>query len=254
MNKQLKERKQYLVEGGYIREEEITFGQCDQNLNVHMSNLLKQFVATSSLHCQAYELTYETLLVEDKAFIVTRMTLQIHRMPKCFDSLIITTYLDGIKGPYYQRVVQWEDEEGNILVSGRSDWVLVSPTKKTIYRPSKDDEFYRTVCPIEIKCGSCRKVEVRGIELAELGTHQVKWSELDGNGHVHSGNYGDYVWDYLPSELQEKVPTTFTLEFKKEVCLNDQIAILGSQKEDGSYVVVGQGEKGVHFIGGIQWN
>lgn len=253
VKKELLERKQYLLDGGFSREEEITFGQCDKNLNIHLSTLLQQFVATASFHCQAYGLTHETLIEEERAFIVTRLMVQIHRMPKCFDFLAVTTYLDGVKGPYYQRVVQWEDREGNVYASGRSDWVLVNPVKKTMYRPNKEDEFFGTVCPIAITCESCEKINIRDLDLVELGTHQVKWSELDANGHVHSGNYGDWVWDYLPKVLQEQVPTTLALEFKKEACLDDRITILGNHSEDGNYVVVGQGERDVHFVASIQW-
>ncbi|MFR3922616.1 MAG: hypothetical protein ACLTYN_12335 [Dysosmobacter welbionis] len=48
------------------------------------------------------------------------------------------------------------------------------------------------------------------------------WSDLDGNGHVYSGNYGDFVWDYLPADLQEKVPREFFINYSKEATLGQE--------------------------------
>lgn len=252
MKEQLIERKQYLLEGGYAREEEISFGQCDCNLNVHVSTVLKQFVSTASRHCQAYGLTQEVLLREDKAFLITRLRLEIYKMSRCFDFLTITTWLDGVKGPYYQRVVEWKDREGNVVISGRSDWVLVKPSNRTIYRPDKKEEFFSTTCPVEIECAPCSKIDIKGMDFVELGTHCVKWSELDGNGHLHSGNYGDIIWNFLPNSFQQKVPSVLEVEFKKEACLDDVISIQGYQKEDGAYVMVGKGVEVVHFTALIE--
>ena len=74
----------------------------------------------------------------------------------------------------------------------------------------------------------------------------VVWSDLDGNGHVYSGNYGDFVWDYLPADLQEKVPREFFINYSKEATLGQELRMVGARREN-EYLMEGLGPEGVCF-------
>ncbi len=80
----------------------------------------------------------------------------------------------------------------------------------------------------------------------ELGIRKVVWSDLDGNGHVYSGNYGDFVWDYLPADLQEKLPREFFINYSKEATLGQELRLVGCRK-GGDYLMEGLGPEGVCF-------
>ena len=72
------------------------------------------------------------------------------------------------------------------------------------------------------------------------------WSDLDGNGHVYSGNYGDFVWDYLPADLQEKLPREFFINYSKEATLGQELRLVGC-RQGSDYLMEGLGPEGVCF-------
>ena len=82
--------------------------------------------------------------------------------------------------------------------------------------------------------------------MEELGTRRVVWSDLDGNGHVYSGNYGDFVWDYLPADLQEQLPKEFFINYSKEATLGQELRMVGARREN-EYLMEGLGPEGVCF-------
>ena len=61
----------------------------------------------------------------------------------------------------------------------------------------------------------------------------MSWSDLDGNGHLFSGNYGDIVWDYLPPDLREREVSVFQINYQKEAGLGEELALSGWRTADG---------------------
>jgi hypothetical protein len=83
-------------------------------------------------------------------------------------------------------------------------------------------------------------------EREELGTRRIVWSDLDGNGHLFSGNYGDIVWDALPADLQERVPVEFYVNYNREATLGDELRLEGL-REENTYRMEGIGPNGACF-------
>lgn len=254
MNKTLPSRDQWLTPDGYARHEEILFGQCDVNRNVRPATLLKQFAAIGGHHCDAVGVSYQSLLDNNQAFLLSRIAIKLHKTPQSGDVLTLHTFIDGTKGPYFQRVVQWMDGNDTVVVSGRSDWILVSPADRKIYRPHSpeiDNPLFYTTCHTPIDCPPCGKLSLPKEGREPLGTYQVRWSDLDGNGHLHSGNYGDILWDYLPAHLQALGVDTFAINYSKEARLGDTITLTGCAVDDAHYRVEGRSDQGICFESAI---
>lgn len=246
----LPERIQGPYQGGFLWQDELVFGQCDLALNVRISTLIEHLVTASSQHCRSFGMTYASFLANDVAFVLTRCTLNIHKLPVCFQHITLHTWIDGLKGPYYQRVTQWRDENDELLVSGRSDWVLIQPSTRNLCKPDKNDQRFTVKSPVILP--PCQRVKLGDTALENLGSHKVSWSDIDGNGHLHCANYGDIIWNALPSSLQQKKPQRFSMEFQKEGCLNDHLEIFGG--ENGSaYFVTGNCEGNASFKSCIEF-
>ena len=80
----------------------------------------------------------------------------------------------------------------------------------------------------------------------DLGTRTVRWSDLDGNGHLFSGNYADIVWDALPAELQERTVKQFFVNYSREAVLGETLRLSGFREGD-VYRVEGAGRDGICF-------
>lgn len=236
----LPNREQYSISKGYVWQDELMFGQCDALLNIKITTLLEHLVTVSSQHIRTFGMTYESFLESGTAFVLVRSTLTITRLPRCFELLSLYTWIDGTKGPYYQRVVEWRDHDGHTIVSSNSDWVVIETTSRQLCKPDKNDLRFQTKSPITVP--PCQKVKLSSAEresLTVLGSHTVTRSEIDGNGHLHSSQYANIIWDVLPSHLLTKNLQQFSIEFQKELTESDSMTIFGTELDSLTYVIEG---------------
>ena len=238
--------KQILTEDSYSRQEELVFWDCDRNKRVRIATLLSKVGAFGGYHYDALGLTHEVLFDQGVVFLLSRTTLHIHAIPHARDVLTIQTWENGAKGVQVQRVFEMTDQTGRLCVSAKSDWVLADPNTHRILRPSSFTLRPLGTCPKEIDCPEPRKILLPKEGLEDLGERKVVWSDLDGNGHLFSGNYGDIVWDYLPADLQGRTVKEFAINYSREAKFGDSIRIRGI-REENAYLMEGLGEDGVCF-------
>lgn len=242
----MKDFKQSLTEDSYSRQEELTFADCDRSKRVRVAALLSKMATFAGYDYDARGLTHEKLYAMREVFLLSRIALRIHACPRARDVLDITTMENGARGAHMQRVYEMADQTGRLCVSAKSDWILVDPVTRKILRPSSFTAKPLTTCSKAIDCPDPKKIALPHENLEELGVRRVVWSDLDGNGHVYSANYGDIVWDYLPASLQERVPQEFYINYSKEATLGEELRLIGF-REGETYRMEGLGPDGTCF-------
>ena len=237
--------KEILQENSYMRQHQLIFADCDRYQRARVSTLLSMAAAVAGADYDARGLTYEKLYERREVFLLSRIALRIHRDPKALQVVDVSTWEDGVKGAHMQRVYEITDREG-LLVSIRSDWILVDPVTRHIMRPGTFTAKKLGICPKPIDAPATRKILMPREGPDERGTRKVVWSALDGHGHVYSGNYGAFVWDYLPADLQEKLPREFFINYSKEATLGQELRLVGC-RQGSDYLMEGLGPEGVCF-------
>lgn len=238
--------KQALFKDGYFRQEELTFWDCDRDKRVRTAALLSKLAVFAGYDYDARGLTHEALLARREVFLLSRAAFRVHDCPRAGDVLDITTWEDGVKGAHMRRVFELADASGRVRVSAKTDWVLVDPVTRRILRPGSFTAKALGKCPKEIDCPEPRKLVLPKEGLEDLGVRRIVWSDLDGNGHVYSGNYGDIFWDHLPPDLQPRVPAEFQINYSREAVLGEELALRGLRDGD-AYRMEGLGPGGVCF-------
>jgi acyl-ACP thioesterase len=238
--------KQELTENSYFRQEELVFRDCDRNKKARIAALLNKVACFAGYDYDARGLTHEKLLAAREVFLLSRVSLHIHDCPQAGDVLTITTWENGVQGAHMQRVYEMADQAGRLRVSAKSDWILVDPLTRKILRPNAFKAKALTTCPKDIDCPQPKKLLLPHEGREELGVRPVVWSDLDGNGHLFSGNYGDIVWDYLPADLQDQTPKEFYINYNKEATLGEELRLVGCRQEN-EYFVEGLGPNGPCF-------
>lgn len=242
----MRDFKETLTENSYSRQEELTFWDCDRNKRVRVGTLLSKMAVFAGYDYDARGLTHEKLYAMREVFLLSRVALRIHACPRVRDVLTITTMEDGVRGAHMQRVYEMEDQTGRLCVSAKSDWILVDPVTRKILRPGAFTAKALTLCGREIDCPDPKKILLPREGLEDLGVRRVVWSDLDGNGHLFSGNYGDVVWDALPADLQERAPREFYINYSREATLGEDLRLEGF-REGETYRMEGLGPEGACF-------
>ena len=223
----MKDFKQYLMDDGYFRQEELIFADCDRNQRARVSTFLSKAAAFAGYDYDARGLDHEKLYAMREVFLLSRIAMRIHRCPMAQEVLDISTWENGARGAHMQRVYELADQSGEVCVSIRSEWILIDPETRRIMRPETFTAKKLGVCTKPIDCPEPKKVMLPKEGLEDLGSRVIRWSDLDGNGHVYSGNYGDIVWDALPEDLQERVPEEFYINYSKEATLGQELKLRG---------------------------
>ena len=242
----MKDFKQYLMDDGYFRQEELIFADCDRNQRARVSTFLSKAAAFAGYDYDARGLDHEKLYAMREVFLLSRIAMRIHRCPMAQEVLDISTWENGARGAHMQRVYELADQSGEVCVSIRSEWILIDPETRRIMRPETFTAKKLGVCTKPIDCPESKKVMLPKEGLEDLGSRVIRWSDLDGNGHVYSGNYGDIVWDALPEDLQERVPEEFYINYSKEATLGQELRMVGCRK-GGEYLMEGLGPEGGCF-------
>lgn len=238
--------KQCLTENSYTRQEELGFWDCGPDKRVRMAALLSKAATFAGYDYDARGLTHEVLYAKREAFLLSRIALRIHDCPRARDLLTITTWENGAKGAHMRRVYEMADGEGTVRVSVKSDWILVDPETRRILRPTAFTAKPLGICPKEIDCPETRKILLPREGLEDLGTREIRWSDLDGNGHLYSGNYGDIIWDALPPDLRDRTPRELFLNYSKEATLGETLRLRGI-REGETYRMEGLGPEALCF-------
>ncbi len=238
--------KQELLENGYRRQEELTFADCDRTQRVRLGALLSKVAAFAGYDYDARGLTYEYLYRQGEVFLLSRLALRVHRCPRAREVLTITTRERGIKGPHMQRIYEMEDRQGRGCISVISDWILVDPVSRKILRPTAFTAKAIGEYSQEVDCPEPMKVALPREGLEPLGQRRVVWSDLDGNGHLFSGKYGDIVWDALPGDMQPLPLKTFFINYSREATLGQCLELMG-HREEYAYRMEGIGPRGTCF-------
>ncbi|MCI8803625.1 MAG: acyl carrier protein [Oscillibacter sp.] len=239
--------RQTLTENSYSRQEELVFWDCDREQRARVSALLSKLGAFAGYDYDARGLTHDVLWASREVFLISRAVLRIHDCPHAGDVLDITTWENGARGAHMQRVYEMRDRAGALRVSSKTDWILVDPVTRKILRPSAFTAKAITVCPREIDCPEPRKITLPREGREDRGSRTVRWSDLDGNGHLFSGNYGDYVWDALPEDLQVRVPREFYINYSREAGLGEELRLEGVREGPDVYQMEGLGPRGSCF-------
>ncbi|MBQ6206574.1 MAG: acyl carrier protein [Oscillospiraceae bacterium] len=233
--------EQHLYEVGYSRQQEITFQECDRNKQIRIGALLSVLALYGGYDYDARGLTHDKLADLHYVFLLSRAAIKIHRRPVNREVLTVDTWEDGSRGPHFRRVYRMSDDAGNVLVSAKGDWLLVDPASRKIERPSA---FKARAIPAssgqEIDCPEPKKIRLPSDGLQDLGERPIRWSDLDGNGHLYSGNYGDIVWDFLPPDLQSRPVDAFFINYSREVTLGDSLRLTGFS-DGNAYRIQGYG-------------
>ena len=238
--------KQRLYENGYFRQEELVFWDCDRDQRVRVAALLSRLGAFAGYDYDARGLTHEVLWASREVFLLSRASMRIHDCPRAGDVLDITTWEAGSKAAHMRRFYEMKDQAGRVRVAAKTDWILVDPVTRKILRPSAFTAKPLMSSDRPLDCPEPRKLVLPAGEREDLGTRRVRWSDLDGNGHLFSGNYGDIVWDALPEDLQPRTPREFHINYSREAVLGDELRLEGCRNGADCFVE-GLGPQGVCF-------
>lgn len=184
----------------YRREFTVEDSMVDAFCRLRPSQILYLAQEIAGQHCDLLDLTYEHLARKRLFWAVIRHRAQITRLPQLGEKLTAETWPLPTTRVAYPRSMVVYDEQGRECFRTISLWVLMDLDTRNMILPGKS--------------GVSVVGTVRGLELASPGSlapkllgsrelRQVRYTDLDRNGHMNNTRYLDWIDDLLPSAFHK---------------------------------------------------
>lgn len=214
---------------------------CDCSNHLKISAVMKYMQQTSSQQLAHMGFSVEKLMQEKMVFLLSKISIQIHRMPVCNEEIVVGTAPTQPRGARFVREFVVESPKGERLVSALSLWILVHPDTRKILRPSffpYDMQFQPPALQEIMEDVSLEKQSTSSSVCTQIS---VQYSHIDINQHVNNAVYADFVCDTLPyQKVISRGIRTLILSFQKEAKQNDLLTLCRQQQGDGVYHITGQ--------------
>lgn len=216
----------------------VNFGQCDKNRKMHLSELL---LLTSDVGVEDYTLrgiTWEVLTEKKVALLVSRTSFHIIKMPVKDQFIRVRTWEEKETGLQFTRRFEILDEKTQeVLVTASTLWILVDLNSRKIIPAAKFDLRDRPQTVSEYAGIAPGKISLPE-DAVSAGKRTVRFSDMDANGHMNNSKYGNYIYDCLPEDLQNRDVREIRINYSKEARIGEEIEMKLHVSEEGSRAVV----------------
>lgn len=223
------------------KEYSLRAGDFDKFDRIKPSAVLDLFQDAASQHAEEIGVGFNDMLAQEYLWVLTRIKYEIISSPLRYQTVKVKTWPLKPNRLNYRREYCMEDTDGNKLIVGSSEWVVIhSSERKLLSVPDlyKFDGDYHNDVMFEGKLQKIRDFE------AECPPRIINagFSELDLNDHVNNTKYANYVLDAI-NPAQNEILKTFQIDYRKEVMQGTELNIY-HKREDGLISAKGQNNDG----------
>lgn len=218
----------------------VTSFEVDMFDRLKVSALMKYQQEIGERHLNVFGTTTEGMRREQNlSFIFTKMNIRINRLPRSEERITVRTWCSELRGVRFTRNYVLFDQDGNVLTSAKAEVTTLDLNTRKIVRPTAilgfDDFLYND--ELENLAEYPEKIAPpQTVDSTVL--REVRFSDIDYNGHVNNTVYADIVFDCLPLNLLKDSVKGFEINFVNEVLPNETLN-LSVANSDGSFVVSG---------------
>lgn len=206
----------------YQINHQVLYYEGDITNQMTMAMLLNVLVLASEGQSRFLGVGHEVLGQDDLGWVVTSYSIDVVRMPKVDENITITT-----EGTSYNRFFAFRkfwinDQAGNRIVQVQSIWVMINEkTRKLVSIPTEIVAAYESEA---VKRIPRLPKPTTLAEITEQKRYQVRYSDIDFNGHVNNAHYLEWVADTLPlTFLATHTPEHIDIRFENEVRYGEMI-------------------------------
>ena len=195
------------------------------------SMLLFYVQEVAGIHATSLGAGYDALAVRNLFWAILRTRVRITRLPMSGETIRVETWPMPTSRVAYPRSVVAYDATGNEVFRAISLWCLMDMESRSMVLPGKSGVMVDgTLIGNELAVPGSLAIK----ELAHTQTRQVRFADLDRNGHMNNTRYLEWIGDLLPSSFhRDHTPMEFTVCYHSEALEEEALDIHYELKEEG---------------------
>ena len=181
-------------------------------------------------------------------WVITRMDVEIKRLPRCNEKITVCTYPGKDMAMLYPRYFFIKDENNNVIVKASSIWALIDAKtrrvvvdKDVINKLPPETSEYELPLPGKI---------VASEDTIQIETRKIHYSDLDFNCHMNNVRYVELLMDTHDFEFYKTHrPSFISLNYIKEIKENETVTVHSDRNNPETIEVKVDG--GTSFLGKV---
>lgn len=172
---------------------------------------------------------YEYLVSKNMCFVLVRVALENYDRAVYDDEIRLETWPEGLNGiMFVRRFNAWRGDQ--LIMSAVTLWVLMDLTARKLLRPN--------ACGVEFPApeGMTNALSIpKRVSTPEFnnlaGTYDVRYSDIDTNGHLNNTIYLDIISNCLPDPFNQHIKF-FKIDYSGEAKIGEKLEIYFVEAED----------------------
>ena len=207
----------------------------DMSSTLKPASFLNYAQEAANIHADHIGVGYDSMHVTRKGWVLARMHVIFHRLPKWRDNINVQSWHKGAAGFQFLRDFVVYDKEGKErLISATSSWLVIDiDTRRLSKFPELVESDEKCIKENVIAEPAPKIVMPKDCTPECVATRDVAYSDLDMLGHVNNVKYTE--WSMNAIELE--VTTTrclkeLVINFNNEIKPGDKVELY-RHKEEG---------------------
>ena len=224
----------------------ISNNDVDKRFKLKISAIFRYFQDIALLATEDLGVDSISLSKRNIDWVITRMSVQINRLPDCDEEITVYTYPGKDMAMLYPRYFFITDSKGEVIIRSASIWALIDNiTRKVIVDRDVINKLPGESTEDQLPLPEKLLIpeEIRFIE-----KRTIHYSDLDFNSHMNNVRYVELLMDAHDSEFYDTHRLSFlTLNYMKEIKEKEAVDIYTDASNPETIVVKTNGN--VAFVG-----
>lgn len=192
----------------------------------------------ANIHADTIGVGYDSMQITKKAWVLARMHVVFHEMPRWRDNINLQSWHKGGNGLLFFRDFVAYDSCGNKIISATSSWLVIDIETRRLTKNSEFEQNDDTCIREDVIVEPADKLAMpKGVQPLHVMTHSVNYSDLDMNGHVNNVKYTEWAMNVIELDVTNRLPLRDLLvNFNNEIKVGDVVELYRHKEttEDGS--------------------
>ena len=196
---------------------EVNTHDVDFNGIAKTSSILRYLQSAAQSQLSANDMSYDALIKRKRAFILSRITLEILKPIREAAPLVAISFPCESRGYSFMRCYGLE-ADGEPVARAISVWALLDTDTRALVKASDFDLSLPCLPPIDLALEHIRLPKA----MTEVGRYGVHYGDVDRNMHMNNTKYPDMYSNFLPmrGKMIKRISINYANEARVGECLS----------------------------------
>ena len=212
----------------YQKEFIVSNNDVDYRFQLKVANIFRYFQDVALFATQDMGVDSISLSKRNIDWVITRMDVEISRLPKCNEKITVCTYPGKDLAMLYPRFFLIFDENKKVIIRASSIWALINAKdrkvivdREVITKLAPETSEYELPLPSKVTASEDKML---------LETRKIHYSDLDFNCHMNNVHYVELLMDTHDFDYYKTHhPSFISLNYIKEIKEKDSVSVFSDR-------------------------